>query len=52
MVELNGWKIYPLVCFDLRFPVWSRNNKNDTYDLLYAFANCGLNEEIMPGSSC
>ncbi len=25
IVELNGWKICPLVCYDLRFPVWSRN---------------------------
>jgi predicted amidohydrolase len=26
IVELNGWKICPLVCYDLRFPVWSRNS--------------------------
>jgi omega-amidase len=25
IVELNGWKICPLICYDLRFPVWSRN---------------------------
>jgi omega-amidase len=25
IVELKGWKICPLVCYDLRFPVWSRN---------------------------
>jgi omega-amidase len=25
IVDLNGWKICPLVCYDLRFPVWSRN---------------------------
>ena len=25
IIELNGWKICPLVCYDLRFPVWSRN---------------------------
>ncbi len=24
IVELNGWKICPLICYDLRFPVWSR----------------------------
>ena len=24
-VELNGWKILPQICYDLRFPVWSRN---------------------------
>jgi omega-amidase len=25
IVELKGWKICPLVCYDLRFPVWIRN---------------------------
>jgi predicted amidohydrolase len=25
IVELQGWRICPLVCYDLRFPVWSRN---------------------------
>lgn len=29
--EWRGWRILPLVCYDLRFPVWSRNH-ND-YDL-------------------
>src|ERR1700741_372167 len=24
--ELKGWKIAPLICYDLRFPVWSRNS--------------------------
>lgn len=23
--EIKGWKICPLICYDLRFPVWSRN---------------------------
>ncbi|MBI9068913.1 MAG: amidohydrolase [Salinivirgaceae bacterium] len=32
-----GWRIRPLVCYDLRFPVWSRN-QND-YDLLIYVAN-------------
>ncbi|KUR35846.1 carbon-nitrogen hydrolase [Escherichia coli] len=31
IVEWRGWRILPLVCYDLRFPVWSRN-LND-YDL-------------------
>jgi len=25
IVELNGWKICPMICYDLRFPVWIRN---------------------------
>ena len=32
IVELKGWKICPLICYDLRFPVWSRNTVD--YDLL------------------
>ena len=35
--EYKGIKIYPQVCFDLRFPVWSRNVFN--YDLLVYPAN-------------
>jgi omega-amidase len=34
---LNGWRICPLICYDLRFPVWSRNN--DDYDVLIYVAN-------------
>ena len=32
-----GWKICPLICYDLRFPVWSRNTKD--YDVLIFVAN-------------
>ncbi|MDW7695560.1 amidohydrolase [Flammeovirgaceae bacterium SG7u.111] len=39
VVELKGWKISPLICYDLRFPVWSRNNSEDMYDLLLYVAN-------------
>jgi len=37
IVEYKGWRICPLVCYDLRFPVWSRNVEN--YDLLLYVAN-------------
>lgn len=37
VVELNGWKLCPLVCYDLRFPVWSRNT--ECYDALLYVAN-------------
>lgn len=37
IVDYKGWRICPLVCYDLRFPVWSRNLKN--YDLLVYSAN-------------
>ena len=36
--EVKGWKIKPLICYDLRFPVWSRN-KNMSYDLILFVAN-------------
>jgi len=35
--KIGNWRICPLVCYDLRFPVWSRNT-ND-YDLLIYVAN-------------
>lgn len=38
VVEVNGWRIRPLICYDLRFPVWSRN-KNSEYDVLLYVAN-------------
>ncbi len=37
IINYKGWRIKPLICYDLRFPVWSRN-KND-YDLLIYIAN-------------
>ena len=37
IVALDGWKICPLICYDLRFPVFSRNNID--YDLLIYLAN-------------
>lgn len=47
ITQINGWKIMPLVCYDLRFPVWSRNRwKKDSqenlvadYDVLIYVAN-------------
>lgn len=40
----KGWRICPLICYDLRFPVWSRNKwdmsaKRLSYDLLIYVAN-------------
>jgi predicted amidohydrolase len=35
--EINGFRIRPMICYDLRFPVWSRNR--DDYDLLIYVAN-------------
>jgi predicted amidohydrolase len=38
-VELKDWKIRPLICYDLRFPVWARNTSGSEYDLLIYVAN-------------
>lgn len=38
ILKLKGWKICPMICYDLRFPVWSRNME-DGYDLLVYTAN-------------
>lgn len=37
IVDLKGWRVCPLICYDLRFPVWARND--DAYDLLIYTAN-------------
>lgn len=43
VAQLNDWKIRPLICYDLRFPVWSRNrlmqNGEAEYDVLFYVAN-------------
>ncbi len=36
-LEWRGWKIRVMICYDLRFPVWSYNH--DDYDLLVYSAN-------------
>ncbi|MCQ0111782.1 nitrilase family protein [Zhouia amylolytica] len=37
IIQYKGWKLCPQVCYDLRFPVWSRNTED--YDVLYYVAN-------------
>jgi len=37
--EWKGFRICPLICYDLRFPVWSRNTPSQPYDLLLYVAN-------------
>lgn len=42
IVQVKGWKICPLICYDLRFPVWARNvlkNGEPLYDILLYVAN-------------
>ncbi|MEP6793180.1 MAG: amidohydrolase [Saprospiraceae bacterium] len=37
LIDILGWKILPIVCYDLRFPVWCRNTTG--YDLMVVVAN-------------
>jgi predicted amidohydrolase len=37
-VEVNGWKLRPFICYDLRFPIWVRNIAN-SYDAAIYVAN-------------
>ena len=37
IIDYLGWRICPLICYDLRFPVFARNT--ETYDLLIFVAN-------------
>lgn len=42
IASVKGWKINLQVCYDLRFPVWARQQNSDTgseYDLLIYVAN-------------
>ncbi len=39
IVEYKGWRICPMICYDLRFPVWCRNTSSQKYDLLLFVAN-------------
>jgi len=37
--EWCGWRIKPIVCYDLRFPEWCRNSRAKSYDLLLCSAS-------------
>lgn len=37
IVNYKDWKICPLICYDLRFPIWARNTED--YDVLLYVAN-------------
>ncbi len=37
IIDYRGFRICPMICYDLRFPVWSRNTEE--YDLLLYVAN-------------
>ncbi len=43
VLDIKGWKVLPLICYDLRFPVWARSQKSADsaweYDLIVYVAN-------------
>lgn len=42
IASAKGWRITPMVCYDLRFPVWARQQSTENgpeYDLLIYMAN-------------
>jgi predicted amidohydrolase len=45
LIQYKGWNIRPIICYDLRFPVWCRNRVHPTelyrgeYDVLLVVAN-------------
>ena len=43
IIDVKGWKIMPLICYDLRFPVWARSRSSQEslfeYDALIYVAN-------------
>lgn len=44
IIEHQGWRVCPLVCYDLRFPVWARNVED--YDLLIYVANWPITRNV------
>ncbi|GGZ29143.1 hydrolase [Echinicola pacifica] len=43
LFQVKGWNILPQVCYDLRFPVWARNDADESgkmdYDLVFFIAS-------------
>jgi predicted amidohydrolase len=39
VIQWRGWNILPVICYDLRFPVWLRRTKVRDYDIMLVVAN-------------
>lgn len=46
IINIKGWNINLQICYDLRFPVFSRNNLNNPYDLLIYLANWPAKRQV------
>jgi len=52
IVEWRGWKICPLVCYDLRFPVWSRNKPINPHSSLTTHYSPLTTQNPSPAYDC
>lgn len=48
VIEWRGWKIFPLICYDLRFPVWSRNRVLEVGEQIQYEYDCLINVANWP----
>jgi omega-amidase len=39
IIDYKGWKLFPVICYDLRFPVWLRRTEELNYDAMLIVAN-------------
>lgn len=44
IIEHNGWRVCPMICYDLRFPVWIRNAED--YDVIVLVANWPIDRRV------
>ena len=52
LAEFRGWKIAPLICYDLRFPVWSRRRPEATLRPAAVRRQLARHAAPTPGGSC
>jgi omega-amidase len=46
ITQVNGWKICPQICYDLRFPIWNRQANDSEYDVFLIVANWPQRREL------
>lgn len=39
LIQYRGWKLFPTICYDLRFPVWMRWTPSFSYDAILCIAS-------------
>ncbi len=46
ITQVNGWKICPQICYDLRFPIWNRQAISYEFDVFLVVANWPQRREL------